>query len=246
VVLCARPKALNEPERAAVVAQKAADRLPATAPLPQWARCYLADAEATRERDPQRAPHYIAHALATFMLVETLQTAARMQIAQAARLIDWQQFSEADTLLTQVAPHIAVAGDPVLSLHLTLQHARLAHAQQDLEQAQARVGAEIALGEQTLVEHATIDPATQAELHAALARLLQIAGLIAEEQGDLQTADAAFTRAISVLERDRSCLAADIAAAYADLLTARGDHVAAVRHYQVALRYQRWSAAQPV
>jgi tetratricopeptide (TPR) repeat protein len=220
------------------VAQEAADLLSPTAPLPQWARCYLASAEATRERDPQRARRYIAHALAAVTLAETLQTPARMQIAQAACLIDGQQYAEADTLLTQAARYIAVAGDSVLPLHLALQHARLAHAQQDLDRAQARVEAGVALGEQTLAEHAAADPATQAELRMALARLLQLAGTIAEARGAPQAADAAFTQALSLLDSDLSRPAAAIAAAYADLLTARGDHIAAARHYQAALRHQ--------
>jgi hypothetical protein len=140
--------------------------------------------------------------------------------------------------LTQAASQIAVAGDPILPLHLALQRTRLAQDRGDWHQAQARVEAGIGLGEQTLAEHAASDPATQAELRAALARLLQLAGTIAEARGAQQAADAAFTRALSLLHPDLSRPAAAIAAAYADLLTARGAHMAAARYYQAALQYQ--------
>ena len=61
---------------------------------------------------------------------------------------------------------------------------------------------------------------------------------IAEARDSSQAADAAFTRALSLLDPDLSSGAAEIAAVYAELLTARGDHAAAARHYQAALRYQ--------
>jgi tetratricopeptide (TPR) repeat protein len=231
-------QALDAPERAAAVAQEAAELLPATAPLAHWASCYLAGAQATAEQDPQRADRYLEHALARATLAETLQTAARLQIAQAARLIDRQDYTEAETLLAQAARHIAVAGDMVLALHLALQYTRLAQARGDRDQAQARVEAGVAVREQTLTDQATADPATRAELRTALARLLQVAGTIAEERGQPEDADAAFTRALSLLDPDLSRLATEIAAAYAELLTARGDHAAAVHHYQAALRHQ--------
>jgi tetratricopeptide (TPR) repeat protein len=227
-----------EPERAAAVAQEAADRLPATAPLPHWARCYLAAAQATEDQDPQRADRYLEQALGGAMLADTFQTAARLQIAQVARLIDRQNYTEAEALLAQAARHIVVAGGPVLPLHLALQHVRLALARGDRDHAQAQIEAGIALGEQSLAAHTTADPATRAELRMALARLLQFAGVMAEARGAPEAADAAFTQAISLLEPDLSGLAAEIAAAYADLLTARGDHVAAARAYQTALRHQ--------
>jgi transcriptional regulator with XRE-family HTH domain len=236
--LLATYRALDEPERIAPIAQEATDLLLATPPLTQWTHCYLAGAKATEEQDPQRADRYLEQALAGVTLAETLQTAARMQIDQADRLIDDQQYAEAEALLTQAARHIAVAGDWVLPLHLAREQTRLARARGDLDQAQARAEAGIALGEQTLAEHGTADPATRAELRTALACLLQRAGTIAEKRGASQAANAAFARAISVLDPDLSRAAAKIAAAYAELLTARGDHIAAARHYQAAIRYQ--------
>jgi tetratricopeptide (TPR) repeat protein len=83
------------------------------------------------------------------------------------------------------------------------------------------------------------DPAARSNTLRTYIRALRMSGRVAEVQGDRATADARFTTALD-LARDAGLweAAADLAYAYAELLTARGAYEQAGTYYRQAWRHR--------
>lgn len=165
-----------------------------------------------------------------------LNTAASILIEQASHLLDEENADAAATQLDQAAQRLTLTGHPYLPLFLAVQRVRLEIARRNLADAATLAEAGIESGVQIL---ATADAGAQVAVRSGMARLQALAGAIAEQRGQPQAADNAFMEALALLGPDPGPLGAEIEISYAELLSARGDHIGANRHYQAATQYSR-------
>jgi len=190
--------------------------------------------------DVARAALYAQRAIGIYEAMANQTAAAQMSVNLAELLIDRGDYAAAEAALARARPLLEAGGNP---LHLSALYQRYAGLelargrQAEAAEYSARGGQ---LSEAVYQAQAGQgDPAARSHMLRTYIRALRMAGRVAETQGDLAAADARFTTALD-LARDAELweAAADLAYAYAELLTARGAHEQAGTYYRQAWRHR--------
>ncbi len=190
--------------------------------------------------DVTRAALYAQRAIGIYEAMANQTAAAQMSVNLAELLIDRGDYPAAEAALTRARPLLEAGGNP---LHLSALYQR--YAALELARGRQAEAAEysargVQLSEAVYQAQAGQgDPAARSHMLRTYIRALRMAGRVAEAQGDPATADARFTTALD-LARDAELweAAADLAYAYAELLTARGAHEQAGTYYRQAWRHR--------
>ena len=135
-------------------------------------------------------------------------------------------------LLDQARSFQTAADNPVL-LSVVYEHYTMLALRQD---AVAQAAEYTATGLRLVAAaYDAADGVTRAHAARGYARLLRMAGLLAERAGAPATADARFAQALALVERSGMGEAAqEIHETYADVLAARGAYAPAAQHYRAA------------
>jgi tetratricopeptide (TPR) repeat protein len=190
--------------------------------------------------DVARAALYAQRAIGIYEAMANQTAAAQMSVNLAELLIDRGDYPAADAALARARPLLEAGGNPLYLSALYQRYAALELARGRQAEAADYSARGVQLSEAVYQAQAGQgDPAARSHMLRTYIRALRMAGRVAEAQGDPATADARFTTALD-LARDAELweAAADLAYAYAELLTARGAHEQAGTYYRQAWRHR--------
>jgi tetratricopeptide (TPR) repeat protein len=190
--------------------------------------------------DVTRATLYAGRAIAIYEATANQTAAAQMSVNLAELLIDRGDYSEAEAALTRARTLLEATGNPLYLSALYQRYAALELARGRLPEAAEYSARGVQLSEEVYRTQAGQgDPAARSNTVRTYIRALRTAGRVAEAQSDPATADTHFTTALD-LARDAGLweAAADLAYAYAELLTTRGAHEQAGTYYRQAWRHR--------
>ena len=190
--------------------------------------------------DMTRATLYAGRAIAIYEATANQTAAAQMSVNLAELLIDRGDYPAAEAALTRARTLLEATGNPLFLSAVYQRYAALELARERLAEAAEYSARGVQLSEAVYQTQAGQgDPAARSNMQRTYIRALRMAGRVAEAQGDRATADARFTTALD-LARDAGLweAAADLAYAYAELLTARGAHEQAGTYYRQAWRHR--------
>jgi tetratricopeptide (TPR) repeat protein len=190
--------------------------------------------------DVARAALYAQRAIGIYEAMANQTAAAQMSVNLAELLIDRGDYPAADAALARARPLLEAGGNPLYLSALYQRYAALELARGRQAEAAGYSARGVQLSEAVYKAQAGQgDTAARSHMLRTYIRALRMAGRVAEAQGDPATADARFTTALD-LARDAELweAAADLAYAYAELLTARGAHEQAGTYYRQAWRHR--------
>jgi transcriptional regulator with XRE-family HTH domain len=190
--------------------------------------------------DVARAALYAQRAIGIYEAMANQTAAAQMSVNLAELLIDRGDYAAADAALARARPLLEAGGNALYLSALYQRYAALELARGRQAEAADYSARGVQLSEAVYQAQAGQgDPAARSHMLRTYIRALRMAGRVAEAQGDPATADARFTTALD-LARDAELweAAADLAYAYAELLTARGAHEQAGTYYRQAWRHR--------
>jgi transcriptional regulator with XRE-family HTH domain len=190
--------------------------------------------------DVARAALYAQRAIGIYEAMANQTAAAQMSVNLAELLIDRGDYPAADAALARARPLLEAGGNALYLSALYQRYAALELARGRQAEAAGYSARGVQLSEAVYQAQAGQgDPAARSHMLRTYIRALRMAGRVAEAQGDPATADARFTTALD-LARDAELweAAADLAYAYAELLTARGAHEQAGTYYRQAWRHR--------
>lgn len=185
------------------------------------------------QQDLFRAKLYARKALDLYEAHSNPADLALMRVNMAELHIEWGEGAEAEQLLDAAIGFGEVSGH-VNVLSQAYEHkAHLALYRGALDQA-----AEWAAQSVRYIAAAQVDGAADtvpAHMQRTYIRSLRVAGLVAERQGDPAQADTWFHQAVAVARlMEPSEVADELYTTYADILSARGAHPAAVNYLRAA------------
>ncbi len=229
--------ALNDLSQAIGMYQEARSLLKdLNAPAQEAAVCWGLSLAHKAANDPDRALLYASQALAIYEQAKQEDVAAQMRVNLAELLQGRKMYEEAAALLEQARLYQLEAKNDLLLGSVYEQYALL-----ELERAQLVLAAQYAEDGCQRVARLVTSPANanHADGHAhavrTYARLLGVAGSVAERQDDQTRADTQFQHALNLLEQTEYTETLDaVASSYADVLVARGDHQRANFYYRLA------------
>jgi tetratricopeptide (TPR) repeat protein len=197
------------------------------------------------EGDLTRAKLYAQKALTIYESAQNQVAVIAMSTNLAEIYIEQGQSAAAEQLLAHAESLLTTTADPALVGAVYTQYAALELQRDQPEQAAAYARRSVEVSAAAYAAHGTPgDQQARANTVRTYARALSVAAGVAERQGDRAEADRLFQQALDLVNQTEYAETSyDITFAYADVLSARGQHQQAALHYRAAAQGRQYRPA---
>jgi tetratricopeptide (TPR) repeat protein len=194
------------------------------------------------EGDLIRAKLYAKQALTIYESAQNQAAIIAMSTNLAEIYIEQQQLDEAEELLAHAVSLLTENADSSVVGTVYTQYALLELQRDRLAQAAAYAQRSLAVG--AAARERPGDPQARANTVRTHARALSVAARVTERQGNQAEADRLFQQALDLVHQTEYAETSyEITFAYADVLSARGQHQQAALHYRAAAQGRQYRPA---
>jgi tetratricopeptide (TPR) repeat protein len=194
------------------------------------------------EGDLIRAKLYAKQALTIYESAQNQAAIIAMSTNLAEIYIEQQQLDEAEELLAHAVSLLTENADSSVVGTVYTQYALLEPQRDRLAQAAAYAQRSLAVG--AAARERPGDPQARANTVRTHARALSVAARVTERQGNQAEADRLFQQALDLVHQTEYAETSyEITFAYADVLSARGQHQQAALHYRAAAQGRQYRPA---